>query len=292
MLYHMKNVDTCLYYGITAKEIATRLQYQKGKADADNVIASVLYIRGMYQESLQLYTNALSTYKAQKDSSNICQVIMNMGNVYISLGDTVKGLGFFRKVIKTGRRDSIMSLVYANYCISNSALSDDSCQYYINKTREIASKYKDHRVLIAVLDLESSLLLRQNRHKESLKLLDSALYEARKYELDDQEIYLLSSYTQYYKDQPDSALNYACRTYHLAKEKDYILDLIPTLKIVLTYTELSGDKNKIIHVLKLLEAEMADEYEKLKKFVGDYIKYNTIQSDNTVSAHLLNMEQG
>ncbi|ETZ23875.1 tetratricopeptide repeat-containing sensor histidine kinase [Pedobacter sp. V48] len=282
MLYHMKDVDSSLYYGMMAKDLASKLQYPKGKADADNVIASVLYIRGLYQESLQLYTEALSAYKVQKDTSNVSQVTMNIGNVYMSLGDTAKGLELFRQVMRTGRTDSIMSLVYANYCMSNSNLSDDSTQYYINKTRKIAASYKDYRVLIAVKELEFDLLLKKGHNTEALKLLGSTLAEARKYELDDQEIYLLSSYTTFYKNQPDSALHYAWRSYQLAKKKDYVLELIPILKNILSYTQLSGNKDQIISVQQLLESAMAEENEKLKKFVGDYIKYNTIQRDNTV----------
>lgn len=282
MLYHMKDIDSSLYFGMMAKELANKIQYPKGKADADNVIASVLYIRGMYQESLQLYARALSDYKEQKDTPNVSQVTMNMGNVYLSLGDAEKGLELFRQVIRTGRRDSIMSLAYANYCMSNPSLSDDSVQYYINKTREIADIYKDHRVLIAVKELEVDLLLKKGRRMDALKLLDTTLSDARRYELDDQEIYLLSSFTRFYKNQPDSALHYAWRSYQLAKKKEYVLELIPILKDILSYTQLSGNKDRIISVQKLLENAMAEENEKLKKFVGDYIKYNTLQSDNAV----------
>lgn len=282
MLYHMRNLDSCLYYGTMAKKISTKLQYDKGKADADNVIASVLYIRGMYQEALQLYTQALSAYQVQQDTANINQVTMNMGNVYISLGDSAKGLDLFRQVIHTGRKDSIMSLVYANYCISNTNLSDDSCRYYLNKTREIASRYNDQRVLIAAKQIEFDLLIKKGPRKELLTLLDSALTEAQKYELDDQEIYLQSSYSLYYKSQPDSALHYAWRGYQLAEKRGYILDAIQLLKDILNYTELSGNKDEIIKVQKLLESALERENENLKKFVGDYIKYNSIETDNAV----------
>lgn len=282
MLYHMKDVDSCLYYGIRAKGMATRLHYSKGKAGADNVIASGLYIRGMYQESLQLYTNALSIYQEEQDIPNASEIKMNIGNVYLSLGNTEKGLNLFREVIQTGRKDSIMSLVCANYLMANTSLSDDSCRYYIDKSREIATIYKDYRVLIALKDLESNLLLKKGRNAEALKLLDSALSEAQKHELDDQEIYLLTSYSKYYKNQPDSALYYAWRSYDLGKKKGYILDLILTLKDILNYAELKGNKEEIIRVKTLLESEITEENEKLKKFIGDYIEYNTIQNDNKV----------
>lgn len=282
MLYHMRNLDSALYYGIKAKEMATRLQYPKGAADADNVIATIFAMRGMYQESLQLLTHALSAYSVQQDSANVSQVRINMSNVYRSLGDSTKALNLLRQVIRTGRKDSIMSLAYANYCMANSTLSDDSTQYYINKTREIASRYNDYRMLIGVKELESDFLLKKGRNKESLKVLATALAEARKYELNEQEIYLLNSYARYYENQPDSASHYAWRSYQLAKEKGYVVALIPILQDVLSFTELSGNKDKIISVQKLLEATMAEENENLKKFVGDYIKYNTIQSDNAV----------
>lgn len=282
MLYHMRNLDSALHYGIRAKEMATRLQYPKGAADAENVIATIFAMRGMYQEALQLYTHALSAYRVQQDSANVSQVMMNMGNIYVNLGDSTKGLNLFRQVIRTERKDSIMSLVYANYCMNNPALSDDSSQYYINKTREIASRYNDYRMLIGVKELESDFLQRKGRNKESLKVHAAALAEARKYELDEQEIYLLNSLARVYKNQPDSALHYAWRSYQLAKEKGYVVALIPLMQDVLTYTESLGNKDKIISVQKLLQATMAEENENLKKFVGDYIKYNTIQSDNAV----------
>lgn len=282
MLYHMKDVDSSLYYGMMAKDISIRMKYQKGKADADNVIASVLYIRGMYQESLQLYTHALSEYRIQKDTLNINQVNMNMSNVYLSLGDTVKGLGLLRQLISSGRRDSIMSLVYANYCMGNLSLPDDSVQYYINKTREIASVYKDQRVLTAVKMLTYNLMLNQGRRADVLELLNNTLADTQKYELIDQEIFVLSDYARYYKNQPDSALHYAWRAYHLAKKYGYVLDLVTILNDVLTYTEISGNKDQIINVRKLIQAAMEEENEKLKKFVGDYIKYNTLLSDNAV----------
>ncbi len=282
MLYHMKNVDSSLYYGMKAKSIASRANYPKGKADADNVIASVLYIRGMYQKSLQLYTDALAAYQALRDTANVSEATMNIANVYLSLGDTTKGLELFRQVIRTGRRDSIMSLVYANYCMGNSALSDDSVQYYMSKIREIASIYKDHRVLIASKALEFDLLLKEGRRTHALKLLKSTLSEAQQYGLDDQEIFLLGDYTRYYENHPDSALHYAWQCYQLAKKKGYVLDLIPILNNVLSYTALSGNKDQIISVQTLLQAEMIEENEKLKKFVGDYIKYNTLQDDNVI----------
>jgi signal transduction histidine kinase len=282
MLYHMRNLDSALYYSIKAKEMATRLQYPKGVADADNVIATIFAMRGMYQESLQLLTQALSAYSAQKDSANVSQVTINMSNVYGSLNDSTKALNLLRQVIRTGSKDSIMSLAYANYCMANSTLSDDSIQYYINKTREIASRYNDYRMLIGVKELESDFLLKKGRIKESLKVLADALAEARKYELNEQEIYLLNSYARYYKNQPDSALHYAWSSYQLAKEKGYVVALIPLLQDVLSFTELLGNKDKIISVQKLLETTMTEENENLKKFVGDYIKYNIIQGDNAV----------
>src|ERR1700749_277680 len=59
MLYHLKNPDSCFYYGMKAKAIAIRLHYSKGKTHSDNVIASALYLKGLFSESLELFSKTL-----------------------------------------------------------------------------------------------------------------------------------------------------------------------------------------------------------------------------------------
>lgn len=285
MLYYVENPDSSFYYGLKAKAMATRLNYPKGQADADNVIATLFSLKGLHRESLFLYGKTLIAYQKQLDTANVVQVMMNTALVYANLIDTAKAIGLLQRAIQTGKelqRDSIMSLVYANYVSTNFKLPDDSVRYYIKRSKEIAGRHKDRRMLIGIKQLEAFYLLNQGRRDEALTLIQEALAEARKYDLAYFEINSLDIYAAYYINQPDSALNYLNREYKIAIDRGFIFLKVPILKSILYYTELSGDKAKIIDVHRLLEAAISDENENLKKFTGDYVKYNSIENDNAL----------
>jgi len=285
MLYNLKNPDSCFYYGMKAKAIAIRLHYRKGETDADNVIASALFLKGLFHESLQLFGKVLSAYRREADTANASQVLMNMATVYLGIPDSVQAKKLSRLAIQTGRtlkKDSIMSMVYANYCIVNSALSDDSVGYYLDKSKAIASRYKDERMLIVILQLQANQLIDKGRKREALPMINRAMAESRDAGMEYFEINSLGQYAYYYADKPDSILNYYNRAYKLISEKGYVYLKVKVLKVILIYTEMSGNKDKVISVHRLMEAALTAENDNLKKFIGDYVKYNSIQDDNTL----------
>jgi signal transduction histidine kinase len=210
---------------------------------------------------------------------------MNIATVYLGIPDSVRAKAFSRLAIQTGRKlkkDSVMSMVYANYCIVNSALTEDSARYYLDKSQAIASRYKDERMLIVILQLQANLLIDKGRKREALPMINRALAESRNAGMEYFEINSLGLYAYYYADKPDSILNYYNRAYKLISEKGYVYLKVKVLKVILTYTEMSGNKDKIISVHRLMEAALTAENDKLKKFIGDYVKYNSIQDDNTL----------
>jgi len=285
MLYHLKNPDSCFYYGMKAKAIAIRLHYLKGVTSADNVIASALYLKGLFTESLELFGKILLTYRQQLDAENTAIVLMNMSTVYLGLGDTLHAKMFCRRAIQTGRqlkKDSVMSILYANYCIVNSSLSADSAGYYVDKAQEIAKRYKDKRMLIVIMQLQANNLLVKDDKKDALPLIKQSLLESRKEGMEYFEINSLGLYADYYSDKPDSILSYYNRAYQLADKNGYVYLKVKVLKIILAYTEKSGNKDKIINVQNLIEKALVIENNNIKKFIGDYIKYNAIQDDNTL----------
>jgi len=283
MLYHLKNPDSCFYYGMKAKTISLRLHYHKGATDADNVIACALFLKGLSSESLELFSKVLSAYRQQADTANVAQVLLNMATVYVGIADTARAKALSRQAIQTGsklKQDSIMSLVYANYCLIDPALSDDSTRYYLDKSRAIANRYKDERMLIAIMQLQASKLLDKGRKQEALPLIRLSLSASRTAGMEFLEINSLGLYAAYYADKPDSVLSYYNRAYKLVLEKDYAYLKVKVLRVILAYTQLSGNKDKIISVHNLMETALAAENDNLKNFIGDYVKYNAIQDDN------------
>lgn len=284
MLYHLKNPDSCFYYGMKAKGIAIRLHYRKGKTSADNVIASALYLKGLPRESLELFSKVLFAYKQLQDTANVALVLMNMSTVYKNLADSIQARNLCYQAIQTGSRlkkDSIMSMIYANYCLINSA-PDDSIRYYLNKSAEIAKRYKDERMLVVTQQIAAENLLKAGHRQQALPLIIQSLAASRNTGMEFLEINSLGLYADYYTGKPDSILHYYNLAYQLAQQKGYVYLKVTVLKIILAYTELSGNKDKIISAHHLLESALVAENNNQKKFIGDYIKYNAIQDDNTL----------
>lgn len=61
MLMQMKSPDSCFVYGSKAKNIARRNNYNKGTADANNVMAIALSVKGVQHEGMKLFNEALSS---------------------------------------------------------------------------------------------------------------------------------------------------------------------------------------------------------------------------------------
>ncbi len=285
MLYHLKNSDSCFYYGMKAKAMAIRLRYTKGETDADNVIATALYLKGLFRESLELYSKVLSAYRKQLDTTNAAMVLMNMSTVYRGIADSTHAKAFCLQAIQTGRKlqkDSIMSTIYANYCIVNSSLSYDSARYYVAKSSEIANRFKDKRMMIVIMQLQANNLLNKGDKQGALPLIERSLSESKKAGMEFFEINSLGLFADYYSNKPDSILSYYNRAYALAQANGYVYLKVKILKVILAYTELSGNKDKIIKVHSLIATALTAENDNLKKFIGDYIKYNEIQDDNTL----------
>ena len=285
MLYHLKNPDSCFYYGMKAKAIAIRLHYRRGETSADNVIASALYLKGLFTESLELFSKTLPACRQLLDTENTAMVLMNMSTVYLGLGDTLHAKMFCRKAIQTGRqlkKDSILSILYSNYCIINTSLSADSARYYVDKAQEIAKRYKDKRMLIVIMQLQAENLLNKGNKDEALPLIKQSLLQSHREGLESFEINSLGLYADYYSNKPDSILSYYNRAYQLADKDGYVYLKVKVLKIILAYTKQSGNKDKIIDVQNLLEKALVIENNNIKKFIGDYIKYNAIQDDNNL----------
>jgi signal transduction histidine kinase len=284
MLYRDKNADSCFYYGMKAKSLATRLHYQQGQTNADRVVALALFMRGLYKESLELFSKLLPVYKQQLDTVKVVQVLADMARVYTYTADPGKAKALYRLAIHTGERmknDSMMSLIYLHYGY-NRTMPNDSERYYLDRSYKIASRYKDARTLIGLLQIKAEKLLNKDHKQEALPLIRQALSQSRKEKLDLVEISSLGQYSTYfyYENKPDSSLKYIYLIYKLAQEKGYLYQEIGILKSLVTYAVMSGDKDKRIAAHSLLEAALVKENDNLKKFTGDYVKYNAIQDDN------------
>ncbi len=284
VLYRTRNADSCFYYGVKAKAMAANIQYQKGQTEASHSIAYAFYKRGLYAESLELFGKILSQYAQLNDTEKIIQVHLDMGNILNKdVADRTKIISLLQKTIQIGKKlkkDSIMSKVYAHYCLRTPDLPQDSVQYYMNKSKEIASRYKDEAMLIYNQLWYCELLFSKGQLQEALPLTRQALLQAKSTGNTDLVINSLFLMTGIYENNPKKALEYLYQAYEEAQKGGDKSVEIYILHSALEVAKQLGDKDEIINVYSELDKSITADWEKSKEFIKDYIEYNAVQDQN------------
>jgi signal transduction histidine kinase len=187
MLMYENSVDNSFYYAKLARSISTRIKYAQGEADAINVIGIVYDLRGNLQLSLKYYNDAYNRYIAIGDSVNIVQGLMNIGLVFNENKEDKKAIDNFKQAMVIGqslKRDSILSLVYCNYLLLYPAqISKDSTTMLLAAARQIATKYKDERVLLVTEQIQANLYIKNGEREKGIALLQKAAAEGIKMEV-------------------------------------------------------------------------------------------------------------
>ncbi|WP_270090766.1 sensor histidine kinase [Sphingobacterium sp. SYP-B4668] len=284
VLYRVRNADSCFYYGVKAKAMAANIHYERGQTEASHSIAFAFYKRGLYAESLELLGKVLSQYEELHDTEKIIQVHLDMGSVLNKdVSDRKKIVSLLQKTIQMGetlKKDSIMSKVYAHYCLRNADLPQDSVQYYMDKSTEIARRYKNEEMLIYNQLWYCDLLFSKGQLQEVLPLTRQSLLEARRTGNTDLMINALFLLTGIYENDPKKALAYLYQAYEVAKQGGDSSLEIYILHSALEVAKQLGDKDEIINVYSDLDKSITADWEKSKEFIKDYVEYNAVQDQN------------
>jgi len=286
MLYQYKNIDSCLYFGLKAKELSIALKYPKGELDADNLIGVSLALRGLTQEALSKFNNVLDRYRKQHDFENEVQLLMNIANVYKKLNNNKESKSFFNQAIQLGsklERDSILALVYVNYAGFNLMNNVDSLNYYLKKSKNIAKKYNNDWIFLQIRQLEAYELSRQN-NQNALVVIKETLSRAKELNFESLEVNSLLLLGDYYARSPKIAINYYKQAYERSILIGDKLRLVSLISIILNMEYILGNKEEIIKVQKLFQNALIEENENLKKFIVDYVHYNSLETNNKILA--------
>jgi signal transduction histidine kinase len=181
MLSYEQNTDTTLFYANKARDIARRIGYKKGIADATNNMAVYFDINGNAELGLRYYSDAYNQYTVLGDSSNIVQTLMNIAMVYNTKGNHEKALIHYKEAMSLGatlRQDSIMSLVIYNFLLQYpQQFPSDSVGLYIDRAIRIGQKYHDIRLLVAIEQLKANRTIQEGQLVTGIRMLEHALAE-------------------------------------------------------------------------------------------------------------------
>lgn len=278
MLLYEKNIDSTFYYTVKAREMANKLQYEKGKADATNNLGIFFDIKGNLQLALRYYNEANAAYTKLNDSSNRIQTLMNIAMVYKQLGKDQRAIQRFNTALNLGKKlskDSIMSLALYNYVLQFPTQSSKAVnRQYVNKAKQIATKYKDDRTLLAIKQLIADEMISNGEQNAGLNLLQQTIDQAI-----DKKLYYVSMDVfidmgdQLMAIDPNKAVNYYQQGLDLANKKGFLIYSKLLARKLFDFYSTRGNNLKANEYANQL-INLIDEQEKLNNQSGvDYIDY-------------------
>ena len=94
-----KSVDTSRIYLEQARDLAEKINFQKGIALAYKNIGISYYGQGKKDLVLENWNKSLEVYKSINDSTGIANLMSNIGAVYMNKGDDVKAAEYYMNAL-------------------------------------------------------------------------------------------------------------------------------------------------------------------------------------------------
>lgn len=278
MLSYEQSADTTLVYATKARDIARRINYPKGVADATNNLGIFFDINGSSELALHYYSDAYNFYNKLRDTSNAAQALMNMAMVYNTNGNDKKAIARYTEALRIASstsRDSILSLVIYNFLLQYpKSFAHDSVDFYIGKATRIAEKYHDNAMLIAIGQLKANRYLAAGQRDTAIRILQESLDSCMKHKQFFTSLDLLSELGDIYSSIDSvKAVGYYRQAMDITHDKNYLsYDVDLTTKLLDFYTAHS-DTVKMLHYSADLARLFRNKQQTDNKSEIDYISY-------------------
>jgi serine phosphatase RsbU (regulator of sigma subunit) len=231
--WYRKDPDKTLEYGTKARELAEKINYQSGLAEAYKNIGLGYYLQGSYEKALRNWEPSLRLYELTGDERGVANILSNMGSIYYTLGNYVLALQDYLKALpmaeKMGDSIRISTLVLNLGNIYSELLSaQDSALIYYHRALNIGES-------IGYFDLINLALINLGEFYLNNGNLDSSLYYFNKSlavvsgNID--KTLPLTNIGKIYAEKGDfkTALKYQRDAVQLATEKNAALELAKAL---------------------------------------------------------------
>ena len=291
-------VEEALLYANSAKDLATKLQFQKGRALALKGIGMVYYKQGKYLETLDYWIQSLNAFDSLGDKVGVANLLSNIGAVYSNQTEDAKALEYYFKSLKVAEElgDKLrLATVYiniGNVYYHNPANHNKALGYFI-KSLPLSEELNDNNTIGSASANIGEIYLDRNQ-------FDSALFYFKKSKsgLDNSEDlpYALNNLGRFYakKGNYGEAIKYHKEAFDSASKADALLYMAQsTLYLGDTYSKKGDDKlaieayNKAVTFalkmsdksieLKNAYSGLSTSFAKLKDFESAY-KYDVLYS--------------
>ncbi len=174
-----ENISESLKYSKQADELATSLNYKKGKAYALKNIGLAQYYQGNFMDVLDYWSQSLETFEAIHDTLGIANLVNNLGAVYYSQGSNAKALEYYLRSL------SISEKIKNSYSTAQTLLNigglyaemlnfDKALEYY-NKIEKYQANLNDPQITFGYLIGVGEIYYEKGLYSKALKFYKDAL---------------------------------------------------------------------------------------------------------------------
>jgi len=137
------NPDEAITYGMASKDLALKINFRKGLAEAYEHTGLGYYMQGNYTEALKNWEASLELFTELGENQLVADLLSNMGSVYYATGEHVEAIDYSLRALEmaerlgdTARIGSLMLNIGEVYADQASTL--DSALSYYTRTIQLA----------------------------------------------------------------------------------------------------------------------------------------------------------
>jgi len=288
-----ENILEAKVYAEQANELATQLDFKKGKAYSLKNIGLTAYYQGDYLTVLDYWTQSLENFEEIKDTIGIAKLVNNLGAVYYSQGSHPKALDYYlRSLSLSEKTKDPFNIVQALLNLGGlySEMKDyDKALKFFNRIEEYRAPLKNSDLITSYLMGEGEVYFEQGLYDDALKFYEEALASTENITLRADNLIKLGL-VEFRNDNKEKAIDYLNEAYQIAKNNNQQSVVVQALIALASVYKQNNYKKaltayKEAEVLaKAIEAndELRDIYDGMAQLyaaIGDYsnaFKYQSL----------------
>ena len=291
-----ENISEAKLYAEEANELATQINFKKGKAYSLKNIGLAAYYQGDYLEVLDFWTESLETFEEIQDTIGIAKLVNNLGAVYYSQGSHPKALDYYlRSLSLSEKTKDPFNIVQALLNLGGlyTEMQDyEKALMFFNRIEDYRPSLKNSELITSYLMGEGEVYFELGLYDDALKYYEEALTNNENIALRSDNLIKLGL-VEFSKGKKEKAINYLNEAYQIAKFNNQQSEVIQALIGLASVHKQDNYKMALAAyseaeiLAKEIEAndELRDIYKGFSetyKLVGKYsdaLKYQTLYID-------------
>ena len=274
-------------YSTLAKDLAVKLNYQKGNALANKNIGIACYMQGNYIDAIQNWNKAMDLYKLIGDKIGQANIFSNLGAIYFNQADDTKAIENYLQALKLAeeindslRVATVLSNIGSVY-LNKKATYDKALDFFL-RALPISEALQDIDVLGTVYVNLGEIYYEKGENTKALDFLNKSLIVYKGSEnIPYSYIYIGKVYAK--QGDYENAIKNQYLAYTIAKNLNGKLDIARALLgLATTYRQKGQTKISINYFLEGIEIakEIKANIELKEMYQGLSEDYNTLSDYN------------